>query len=1357
VVKKGTPGYRSGKPYTSSNEQAAILPGLALRDALDMSSPVQAKKSVDTGLQQHIGDTNDHDLSLDLDGLQEAFELQCAEELMDTSNVSPMSSSSSGSSKGHTRGASTTAEVTPASSSPRSWCSSVQHHSDLEFEDVRGLGDNNSPMSSSSSSSGLSQLNNARMLETQLTDDASDSGITEAHHDVQASPNTMEFLSQASMALNAHRDMHQHSGSIPAHPNFDEHSSNSPHFKPRHMPRSMSGSSSVPQSPVRGQRQHFGRTAAPVPASHHRHSSSDLVQYTASPYRVDALASPLRSRMAYPRQRAPIPCGLPSAGVSTAIAHAHAHMTMTQPAPVHAPVRPSMSMSAPRLTSTQSVGSSTSELNPQVKPFEPNASFPPSHPVTSQPHMHAHNSGATFTRAPQASFGPQPAIFPAPHVPANAQPHCSVASYHQPQQQIQQPITRHRAVSPAPYSHDSIRLDAFSLRRCLTPQQIHSRQPAVRQQSVPLASAQNDFHPRHSMPLSQGQHALQTQHAQQQQAGLFGPPLHHCFNQMSLGPNSSSIPASQHDNEIIGNHVVPKRLFSSGPAVISQHTSSQHELADGYNGTASGPNSVSTSPHQVQQRCTAPVVNNLQLGPPAPGTSYAVAASQDDSNIPHVPSVMHNKKATAAAPNVHPLTGDLVESPASKSRCKNLCRQFRKVERESGPTDAFNYAMEVFTHLPERNHWRICLELADLCKRHNQFSSARQWFARVNQMEPYAAQGWLEHAKMEEESGELVRCRSILQMGIQFCPLHESLLIRCIKIHERLGDLSGARAVLASLKHAGVERVWRTILEGALLEARAGNVKTARRIFKYLMQHVSWYGPVYLEACKFEAIRGHLLEAVHIAQTGLKSVSKYGPLWFKYIRLCEHFHAQKIPKNSPLSADNATEVDQSERQQSITTVNRVANADAKANAKDTECHDDEPSYASRFVLDTTGNIQTPSSTHSSSSSDVKVPLPRTAIAEAQKHISRELLWKSYFELAQLEEKQMNFQACRRAYADCVEHCPQNLLWKVWLAGARMELHAQQLETARKLLQRAKSDVPKKMRAYVYLEESRFFEFQGDTDAARQTLENARKNTSHEWKLYLESVLLEIRCHNITAAIKTCEQALQSHPGTGRLWAMLIQLQQYATQDSSAEPAVDEQTFRAQMHEKQMETFAAAVQHVPKSGEVWNEGARLFMNPTSRFFNLRCAKRHVDFAIRFTPQYGDSFIEYMRLQLLLHGLSKHSDISTKVLHHLVHADPNYGGLWLHVKSKTSGEMTAVVHQAFSMLSKELQKHHRLYQHALVMQQQDDSPKNIRAPNPDMCQSWHRSNAISLHALYPALQQLCHEERYSVMFGSDPVSA
>ena len=181
---------------------------------------------------------------------------------------------------------------------------------------------------------------------------------------------------------------------------------------------------------------------------------------------------------------------------------------------------------------------------------------------------------------------------------------------------------------------------------------------------------------------------------------------------------------------------------------------------------------------------------------------------------------------------------ELNESPATKLAFKEFYRKFHALERTSLP-EAEEFAMIVLNDdadgapLPESVHWRVYLELADLAKRSNRSDDARKLYGKVCELQPYTPQGWLEYSKLEEECGNLSRCSNLLYEGLTYCEYNESLMTRAIKHEEKVGNLQGARSLLARLKHApGIEKVWRTVLEGALFEARAGNIDVARRVLK---------------------------------------------------------------------------------------------------------------------------------------------------------------------------------------------------------------------------------------------------------------------------------------------------------------------------------------------------------------------------------------------------------------------------------------------------------------------------------------------------------------------------------------------
>ena len=626
---------------------------------------------------------------------------------------------------------------------------------------------------------------------------------------------------------------------------------------------------------------------------------------------------------------------------------------------------------------------------------------------------------------------------------------------------------------------------------------------------------------------------------------------------------------------------------------------------------------------------------------------------------------------------------ELVESPTTRLQFKDFYRQFRAKERHSFEA-AKEYALACFELLPVKVHWKLFLEMADLAKRENRIEEARRLYRRVCHLQPHASQGWLEYSKMEEECGDMDAAARVLEKGLLFCEYSENLLARAMRHAERKGDLGGVRQLLSRLRHVGIDKVWRTVLEGALLEARAGNDAVARKVFQYLIGHVPWYGPIYNEAFRLEEKCEMHAAALVIVERGLKEIPRYGPLWFGAFRLCERLDME----------------------------------------------------AGREAL---ARGQVPD-----------LPRTREVISRALGSISKELIWKVHFEAAQIEERAASLAAvvrvlaragldgssagatpaaaaaaaaaipkardellerCRHCYVEAVLSSPSNLRWKVWLAGARTELGTGKVEAARALLRRAFQEVPEKSKAHVFLECARSEEFCGDVGKARKILARARMEARGEWKVFLESVLLEMRAGEWGRAVEEARSALKIHTGTGRLWAILVQLR-YMEGDG-----------------EQLLVLRQALREVPKSGEVWCEGARIHLSAVSRSFDLGTAEKYLDFAIQFTPQYGDSFLELLRLVMLrqvvgpvaeriVGGWSKEEGkeggkeeevgragvaaaaaaaggveafmaTDTEDLElRCSNADPNYGLFWFHCRDLPSDTPRLLVRRAKALLAQDL---------------------------------------------------------------------
>ncbi len=414
--------------------------------------------------------------------------------------------------------------------------------------------------------------------------------------------------------------------------------------------------------------------------------------------------------------------------------------------------------------------------------------------------------------------------------------------------------------------------------------------------------------------------------------------------------------------------------------------------------------------------------------------------------------------------------------------------------------------------------------------------------------------------------------------------------------------------MLSSLKRLPMDKTFKALYEGALLEVRAGRTNVAREIFKFLMEYNPWYGPIYHEAFNLEEKLSENGRPLKIIQRGLEALPKYGPLWFALLRIAEREDCAEETKYWWLGIP----------------------------PKLTQLHAE-----SKRAID---------------------------------NISKELIWKIFFELAQSEEraceivsivkfhtsvtvpsatnKQLShyrdelFGKVRLLMSNSVLSCPNNLRWKVWLLASRIEVSSGHLSKARKCLLQALREAPAKSKGQIYLECSRSEEYGNNLISARNTLTRACEDIKSEWKLPLELIQLEMRNDSVERAVKSVQNAVVRHPGAGRIWVLYIQIshryeaianirnRENLNGKVKPESSDDSRVIIANKDDILLKSLL----EVPKSGEVWCEGARCAMNPLVRYsFDLSSAQRNLNFAIQFTPQYGDTFVEYMKLELICQTL------------------------------------------------------------------------------------------------------------------------
>lgn len=543
---------------------------------------------------------------------------------------------------------------------------------------------------------------------------------------------------------------------------------------------------------------------------------------------------------------------------------------------------------------------------------------------------------------------------------------------------------------------------------------------------------------------------------------------------------------------------------------------------------------------------------------------------------------------------------ELIESPSTKSKLNEFTELFKTMEKSSMERVG-RFVMDYLKELPKRNHWHVFLILADFMKRNNRFKKAILCYHIVSKLQPFSSQGWLDWAKLEEEHGNTNECLRVLHEGMRYCSHDESIAIRCLRFEESLGHMKNVRQLISTFSRIPIERCWRIVLEGALIEGRAGNLESARRVFSYLLRTVKWYGPIYYEVALFEERLERCEIALKIVLQGLNEIPRYGPLWFLKFRLCE----------------------------------KLGN----------------------------GGLMT----------------SRHAIDSALAAISKELLWKVHYEHGMLESRARNIDGSRKAFREAILSCSNTHRWKIWLAGSRAELRDGTVPRARRLLERALQEVPMKGKPTVYIEYARLEEYVGNVEGAREILRSACNAFRSEWKIFLAALLLEIRQGNVDLAIEKGWESLKLHAGTGRLWSILAQLLSQKSENL------------------QLAVLWQALLRVPKSGEIWCEAARKHLQPTSAKFDLAKARRCLEFAVKFTPQYGDSFIEYLRLEMLENGMSADTSYIERIC---LNADPNYGALWTFCRSSPLEGTAEVLRSAKRLMSDDLSRNAHLYQKAIV---------------------------------------------------------
>ncbi|TNJ27396.1 hypothetical protein GMRT_11272 [Giardia muris] len=255
----------------------------------------------------------------------------------------------------------------------------------------------------------------------------------------------------------------------------------------------------------------------------------------------------------------------------------------------------------------------------------------------------------------------------------------------------------------------------------------------------------------------------------------------------------------------------------------------------------------------------------------------------------------------------------------------------------------------------------------------------------------------------------------------------------------------------------------------------------------------------------------------------------------------------------------------------------------------------------------------------------------------------------------------------------LDYAKEGVEWRILVVMARIAFYSHspdvpvtpevQKEVLGYLL-RARDYASVKSKPFVLLEMAHYYEFWGMDRDALDLLLTAIKASPKEWKYTMEYVLVLRHNGRLSDALESVACAIQlDNSSTGRLWALYASLAQYVN---------------AAFH---FSVIRAAAAHCPKSADVWIEIARFYLNPTYDSFSLSIAEEAIAKAVYYTPQYGDTYIEWLRLITikLVATHSVHLDQATndtlteqieRCFHVCAEIKPTYGLLWNYVKAQVT---------------------------------------------------------------------------------------
>ena len=462
----------------------------------------------------------------------------------------------------------------------------------------------------------------------------------------------------------------------------------------------------------------------------------------------------------------------------------------------------------------------------------------------------------------------------------------------------------------------------------------------------------------------------------------------------------------------------------------------------------------------------------------------------------------------------------------------------------------------------KKDKCQILRSAAELCKQNGMISMACDNYTNAENIDPEVPQVYLDHAKMLDELGFWYEAEEILLTGSMNTNGSDSLLSKMIKQYERRQHFQQVRSALGLLVEKCQLKL-PSLLDGLVFECQHGPISKVLEVLR-LNESLLNNSNLNNNNNNNNNNSNNNNNNNNNSNNLVKRLSSSAPC--------------KSKKNF-WSNDNLSGSSEPEKKSNLS-AGEISKSGFHVSASQAFQRRGYPKQANFYSQQGTLRFSSMPNCWISYIQQSSVSVIQVILKDASKFLTGGSLSKIQLAAAEKLGSLYAIQFAREVISEAIISTSEDQRWRILYNASLIDLFFGDLSMTLLLVDYATKNVPGKFSYNLFLLLAKLKEITGNFDTASHIYNSLIKEyQTADWRIFLEASFFEIRRKNFTAALNIAKDGLKYHPATGRLLAIVIQLE---------------------TGENQITALKEAVFNAPKSGEVWTEVGRFLLNPLSPF-------------------------------------------------------------------------------------------------------------------------------------------------------------